>query len=332
MTDADEAVLTQAMSRALRIVADEPGLGVPTPGLAERVVRAHRRRRALLVTGSAAVVAAVVAVTAVVAGGGFGTGRQGVAGGPTSTGVSAELKAAVRDARFVAPVSFDGGALTIVPADSGPHVTEPDALNLFRTTGGGGSTLIRDVVIGYGTATLRSGLGDDAYGLVKHTPVWVVVFSGGPHMCPMLTGPGSRVPEGRHVFLLDRNGTWAVDYRERGSFCGGPATGPTAAVARQFSSLAWTAGSRTGTRLTVRYQSWGCAPLESTQSEGGSAGQQVQLTASGPFMVMSCPAPIPQTTQVQLSSATAPVSHAPVGPIRSYTTDGSGGLQVYDGR
>ena len=334
MTDVDEAVLAQAMSRALNTAADDPTL-FPASGLADRVERSYRRRRGWLAGGAAGLVLVVLAVTAVVAGGRGPSGPAGPAGpttGRTSSGIAAELAAAVRDARFVAPVSFDGGALTIEPADSGPHVTEQDALNLFRTTGGGGTTLIADVVVGYGTATLSPELDGDVYGWVRNTPVWVVVFSPGPSLCPMMTGSASSAPEGRHVFILDRNGTWAVDYRERGAFCDGPVTGPTVTVARQSSSIPWTAVSRVGTRLTVRYDSWGCAPLAGSQATGGPAGQQVQLTASGPFMAMSCPAPMAQTTQVQLASPTAAVAHAPTGPIRSYTTDGRGGFQVYDGR
>lgn len=322
----------RALSQALREPVD-PVDQVAAPDLADRVGRRHRRHRALQVAAAAVsvlvVIAGVIVGLALLRSG--GTPRPSVSVEPAT---AAALRDAVHGARFTRTVTFDGGALTLTSPPAGrPALAEAEAIAWFRSTGQPMSHVL-DVVVGYATATLRDGLNPGGVPGFAARPAWVVVYHWGPHSCPAMTSPGSTMPEGRHVFLLDPSTSRAVDYQERGAFCG-QLSGPRAAVATSYTSLPWTQVIRGNGKLTFTVQPRGCEQLDGWGQNSTDRGDEFFVYATRPMAGADCPLPPAQTITADLAASSLPLIHAATGPVVGlYTRDQAGrsGFGYYDGR
>jgi len=310
------------MSVALHTLVPDPA--VP-PDLAERVVRRFRRRRARL---------AAAATATVLLAGGAGIAVAVGSGGPDRTAGAAmlaadDLRAALRGGRFTQGVSFDDGALTVLPPGPGePRVARDRAISLFRSTGMPAQT-IRDVAVGYGVVSLAAGLRTGAASRVIHRPSWVIVYRTGPHSCPPspVTGPRVKGGEGRRVFLLDSDsGDRAFEYQEAGVKCGTP-HGPAVSVARQYVSLPWTEVRREKDRLTVRYQTDTCTERRLSGLFNGT----LQILGARPIRVATC-SPSEDTLTMSISYPASGIHHAPTGPTSGFQTRSQpAGFDFYDG-
>jgi hypothetical protein len=226
--------------------------------------------------------------------------------------VATDSRRAVRDARLVRPLLFDGAALRLDVGRGSPRVDEAHAITLFRA-GSVPSTTVESVTVVYAVATLR--LPVKTEGIViqprvvpafERLPVWAFIWSNGPHGCPAQAASTGSValPEPQHVELIAADGSdEGVSYQTRGSPCGGPITAPHAEVAAYYISLPWSASSITSTARVVRYPAPPpCGDIEYTPRSGNASGMTFGVYA---IVLMARP---PCSTPPQPTSTARPVA------------------------
>jgi hypothetical protein len=152
---------------------------------------------------------------------------------PLAVERAADLRQAIADGAYLRTVAFDAGALRIdPPADraAAPLLSQADALALARSrfAPGAGTSLVRDVTVARGTATVGIPIEPDGVSLqppvrlsLLERDVWVIAYENdGPHSCPLRSGRGSEEPEPVRVLLIaaDDSST-GVAYGSAGAFC-----------------------------------------------------------------------------------------------------------------
>jgi len=308
------SIQEQAVTHALHALVAEV---VPPSGLVEEVERRHRRRRRS--RGAVVVAAVMVTVTGLVVApslwSAVGRDSGGTAGGTTS-----DPARAIWHARFVRTLVLDEGALRVEPPAGGrPQTSEQQAVATFRSSTHP-TVEISDVVVGYGLVTMRPKLANASVTFTRR-PAWLVFHSGGMHSCPgRRPRVGSGLPEGRPVFILADSGMEAVSYVGRGSFCGGPPTGPTTRIPYRYESVPWQEVFRTPTAVTVRYLEPACGHLEGGESVSTPRDAQLTLFAAVPMAAIPCPQRGPQNWQAPAPRNGQPLRHAPTGPVAGYVT------------